>query len=51
MSFKGRCRKCGFYFISTNYNVITDALDKKCHGCGFTWTELPLDRKNKGKIQ
>lgn len=39
------CKKCGHRHIATSYDSTVDVLVKRCSGCGYEWTQMPLDRK------
>lgn len=44
---KTECPKCGSGCVTTTYNREQDNMWRKCDGCGFGWSEAPLDSKKK----
>lgn len=38
------CAKCGDHGADTAYLTGPDTLRRACQRCGYSWSELPLDR-------
>ena len=46
---KSSCQKCDNIWISTTYggkdSYSGDVIIRKCSRCGYSWNEIPLDKK------
>lgn len=41
------CTKCGDRGAATTYIAHTDLMRRRCHVCGYEWTQTPLDRADR----